>query len=144
MVTRNSGDSRNPDADRNSPPPLAIIFWLVWFAILSGLVVLQAFLGGGVPNGRNAPGAQMPIVVWVCLTEVMGAALVRWLVMPRFAALPQKFVWMVIGLALAEGAGILGMFLLPRDQPETRLVIFLLSLFGVLQFVPLYARPPAR
>jgi hypothetical protein len=64
--------------------------------------------------------------------------------MPRLAALPQKFVWMVIGLALAEGAGILGMFLLPRDQPETRLVIFLLSFFGVLQFVPLYARAGPR
>jgi hypothetical protein len=132
------------DPSKNSPPAQAILFWIVWFAILSGLVVMQVFLGGGVPTGRNAPDAPMPVIVWVCVAEVMAAALIRWLVLPRFAELPRKFVWMVVGLALAEGAGILGMFLLPRDQPETRLVIFLLSFFGVLQFVPLYARAPPR
>jgi hypothetical protein len=51
---------------------------------------------------------------------------------------------MVIGLALSEGAGIFGIFLVPHDQPETKLLVFLLSLFSVLQFVPLYAREPTR
>jgi hypothetical protein len=129
-------------ASRQAPP--AIIFWVIWFAILSGLLVMQFFLGGGVPTGRNAPDASIPGIVFVPLGEVLLATLVRGLVLPRFVELPKKFVWMIIGLSLSEGAGILGIFLLPGDQPETKLLVFLLSLFSVLQFIPLYARGPAR
>lgn len=129
----------NPTTARTPQP---IIFWVIWIAILSALLVLQFVLGGGVPAGRNAAGAKIPTVIFVAAGEVLLATLVRWFVLPRFVELHKKFVWMVVGVALSEGAGILGIFLIPRDQPETRLLVFLLSLMSVLQFVPLYAREP--
>lgn len=132
---------QNPTSPR---PPQVLIFWVIWFAILGGLLVIQYKLGGGVPTGRNAADAKIPAVIFVAFGEVLFATVVRWLVLPRFVELPKKLVWMIIGLALSEGAGFFGIFLIPRDQPETRLLVFLLSVLSVLQFVPLYAREPTR
>lgn len=32
-------------------PPLAVVFWAIWFAILSGLLMMQFVLGGGSRDG---------------------------------------------------------------------------------------------
>ena len=48
---------------------------------------------------------------------------------------------MIIGLALSEAVEFYGIFLIPRDQPDTKLALFMLPLLSMAQFVPTYARP---
>ena len=46
---------------------------------------------------------------------------------------------MIIGLALAEGTGILGIFLIGSDFPETQRITFIASVAAILQYIPTYA-----
>src|SRR5262249_1189856 len=101
-------------------------------------------LGGGLPQGKNPPTTRLHPVAILAVTVVVIATGIRWLVLPRFTALNQKLVMMIVGMAFSEGAGIDGIFLIPADQPETKLAIFVLSLLGMLQFAPFYARTETR
>ena len=60
----------------------------------------------------------------------------RWLVLPRYDEMRRAFAMYVVGLALAEGCGILGIFLggVYRDD------VFALGVLGVLQFMPFFAK----
>jgi hypothetical protein len=118
------------------------MLWIIWLGITSGVVAIQFTIGGGLPTGKNPPDATMPPIALVALIEIFAATAVRWFVLQRMARLQQQLVIMIIGLALAENPVFFGIFLVPPDQPQTKLLIFLLSLFGVLQFAPTYARDP--
>ena len=120
-------------------PARLYVFWIIWAAILANIVVLQLKLGPGLPHGENAPGAAIPVMAWVAVSEVMIATLIRWFWIPRLDRSGPMLVAMIIGIAVAESAGYFGIFLIPRDQPQTKLLIFCLSVFGILQFAPFYA-----
>ena len=122
-----------------TPSARALVFWVIWFAILSGLLMMQFMLGGGIPTGNNAPGASLPPIAFIALGEVLASTAVRWLVLPRFTAFPRKLAWMLVGIALSEGAGFFEIFLVPRNQPETRQFVLALAVFGIVQFAPIYA-----
>ena len=47
---------------------------------------------------------------------------------------------MIVGLALSEGGAFYGLFLVPADQPETKLLVFVLALISMVQFAPFYAQ----
>jgi hypothetical protein len=113
---------------------------LFWAAILGGLLVIQFQIGHGLPSGKNAAGAAMSPFALVAFSEVIIATAIRWLWLPRLMLARQQLVAMIIGLALAEGSNFMGLFLVPADQPETKLLIFVLAVLGVLQFAPIYAR----
>jgi hypothetical protein len=117
-----------------------MIMWVMWAALTSGFLVIQFILGGGLPQGKNPPTAGVHPIAIMGVVLVIIATGIRWFVLPRFAALNQKLVMMIVGMALSEGAGINGIFLIPASQPETKLAIFVLSLLGMVQFAPIYAR----
>jgi len=48
----------------------------------------------------------------------------------------RAFPVFIIGLALAEGSGLLGIFLVP----ELSLTYFVLAMLGLVQFIPLFAK----
>jgi hypothetical protein len=61
---------------------------------------------------------------------------IRWLVLPRYDNLKSAFPIFIIGLALAESCGILGIFIGGPFRDD----LFVLGVLGVVQFVPLFAR----
>lgn len=127
----------------NTPPRNRVfVFWIIWFAITASVPIYQFLLGYGLPSGKNAPGQPFPGIAFVAIAEVLAATAIRWMVLPRIARLSQQLVCMIVGLAAAESAELLGVFLIPSSLPEMKMLIFLLSLFGVIQFAPIYAREP--
>lgn len=120
-----------------SPPPQALVFWIIWFAILAGFVMIQVFAGGGIPTGKELE----PAPLWMkVIPVVMGTAAlaVRFFVLPRIKALPARLPPMIIGLALAEAAGIVGAFLIDGRHGATRLTVFLLAVVCIILQAPVY------
>jgi hypothetical protein len=116
--------------------PLAV-WWIVWAGVLGGLVVLYLVLGRGpLPPVKR----QDLIVNLVGFVPLFVSIIVRWLVLPRFGDLTRAFPMFIVGLALAEGCGILGIFL----GGPYRDALALLSLLGLLQFAPFFARQLAE
>lgn len=121
-------------------PNRVLVLWIIWFALTSAVVIYQFVLGQGLPAGENAPGEAVPTMAWLGVGMVFIATAIRWLVITRLTAITQQLVAMIVGLSLAESAELFGLLLVPDTQPETKLTLFLLSLFGVLQFAPIYAK----
>ena len=117
-----------------------LVHWVIWFALTSSIVVYQLVLGHGIPHGVNSRVAQMPPIVAVASVEIIAAAAIRWLLVPRTRVAGRLLVLMIIGLGLSESAEFFGLFLVPNDQPETKLAFWILSLLSAFQFIPTYIR----
>jgi hypothetical protein len=121
----------HPDAARHKAQLL--VWWIIWASILSGLVIIYLFLGRG---------PMKPAVTGDLLVNLSGviplfvSIVIRWLVLPRYDDLQKAFPVFIVGLALAEGCGILGIFLGGPFRDD----LFVLGVLGVAQFVPLFAR----
>ena len=114
-----------------------IIAWVIWGAILIGLFVLQFFIGGGIPTGdqmENPP----TVMSLICIAGVAIGTLIRWLVIPKLNDKPKLLRAMVVGLALSQGSGVLQIFLLGKEYPDSQKLIFVLAVLGVVQFAPTY------
>ena len=121
-----------PDAQRIRAQ--LMIWWIIWASVLSGLIVLYYFLGRS-PQAPAEPGAN-PLAGLAGLVPLFVSIIIRWLVLPRSAAPGPALVMFIIGLSLAEGCGLLGIFLGGPYRED----LFVLGVLGVAQFVPLYAR----
>lgn len=128
---------------QNSPkPPQEFVFWIIWFAILQGLVILQFFVGGGIPKGTDQ--GQAPLWVLVAAGGLALVALaIRFTVIPRIASVAKKLPAMIVGLAFSEGIGFLGMFALGKEFPATQLVLLVMAICCIVSFAPVYAKVKA-
>lgn len=120
-----------PDAQRQKTQLL--IWWVLWVAVLNSLVILYFLLGRG-PEKQAVAGD-----VFVNLAGVLPlfvSIVIRWLVLPRYDELKPALPVFVVGLALAESCGILGMFLGGPYRDD----LFVLGVLGVTQFVPVFAK----
>ncbi len=122
---------------KTSTPNVAI-FWAIWFAIMNGLFILLFFAAGGIPKGTNQ-GTPPTWIVGACAALVVIAIAIRFLVIPRIKQLSQLLPAMIVGLAFAEAVGILAMFVLGKEFPQTRMTLFMTSAFTVLVYAPSYA-----
>lgn len=122
----------SPDAQRIKAQLL--IWWIIWAAVLAGLVVIYLAIGRGRAVA-SVPGAH-PLIGLVGLVPLFVSIVIRWLVLPRCRDLARALPLFIVGLALAEACGLLGIFLggVYRDD------VFLLGVFGVAQFLPIFAR----
>ena len=114
-----------------------ITAWVIWGAILMGLFFLQFFIGGGIPTGdemENPP----TVMSLICIAGVAIGTLIRWLVIPKLNDKPKLLRAMVVGLALSQGSGLMQIFLLGKEYPDTQKLIFVLAVLGVVQFAPTY------
>ena len=114
-----------------------LVAWVIWGAILMGLFVLQFFIGGGIPTGdqiENPP----TVMSLICIAGVAIGTLIRWLVIPKLNDNLKLLPAMIVGLALCESSGLLQMFLLGKEYPDTQKLIFVLAVLGVVQFAPTY------
>lgn len=116
------------------PQPVPrIIFWVIWFALLSGVLVM---------NFAIAPPEKPPIsdagnsLLWlVAVVPLLISALVRWFVLPRATTAQTALPVFIIGMALAESTAILGMFVFSGHRAE----LVALGLLGIGQFMPTFA-----
>lgn len=69
------------------------------------------------------------------------ALVVRFLVLPRVHGPEKKLPVMLVGLALAEATGILGLFLVAREYPATKLTHFASAILTIVLFAPYYMKP---
>jgi hypothetical protein len=110
------------------------VWWFLWAAFQTGIVVLFYVLGGkGAPVKPAADGS------WIWLAAAgpcLASVVVRWLVLPRFSTAQTALPFFIMGIALAEATCFLGLFIFPAHKQD----LFLLSFLGILQFVPFFAR----
>jgi hypothetical protein len=110
-----------------------LAWWIIWVAILVGLGGIYFALGRR-PLPANLPPEQS-LTGLVGLGPLFLSVLLRWLVLSRVTQVRQALVLFVVGLMLAEGCGILGIFLGGPYRDD----LFVLGVLGVIQWVPLFA-----
>lgn len=110
-----------------------LVYWVVWAAVLFGLVLAYLFLARG--PAVVSPPAEV-LINLSGLVPLFLSIVVRWLVLPRYDSLERALPLFVVGLALAEGCGLMGIFLGGTYRDD----LFALGVLGVVQFVPFFAR----
>ncbi len=121
----------HPDAARRKAQLL--VWWIIWASILSGLIIIYLLLG----RGPVKPAETSDLLVNLSgVIPLFISIVIRWLVLPRYDSLQKAFPIFIAGLALADGCGILGIFLGGPFRDD----LFVLGVLGVAQFVPLFAK----
>jgi len=110
------------------PPPTKLVLWIMWFALISGLVMIYTF---AAPKGGDGGKTlqYFPMIPFAI------SIFIRWVLLPKATTIAAAMPIFIVGMALAEGCGILGMFIVPQLK-ETYLV---LALLGMFQFAPYWA-----
>lgn len=116
-------------APKTAPAPL--VWWILWFAILFGLVTIYTFLGQS-PAVAAGPTSSLRFVP---ILPAVASGFIRWMLLPKANPNGAAMGLFLIGLALAEACVILGIFL----APDLKQTYFVLGLLGVAQFAPFFA-----
>ena len=111
-----------------------LIWWIIWAAVLAGLIAIYFLLGrdSQIPDGKE----NHSLVGLVGFVPVFVSIVIRWLVLPRARGLSRALPMFIVGLALAEAGGLLGVFMGGAYRDD----LFLLGVFGVFQYMPIFAR----
>jgi hypothetical protein len=113
-----------------------LVRWFVWGAMLTSLLSI------GVAFGflrAPEPAAANPLLGLVALVPLFVSIVIRWLVLPRVDADGKSGLLMfLVGVALAEGSGLLGVFLGGPYRDD----LFILGVLGIVQFAPLFGPRP--
>src|SRR5471032_2946788 len=121
-----------PGPDNRRSRAFLKLWWIIWAALLVGLGLVYLGLG----RVRFAGPAANPFANLVGFVPLFVSIIIRWLVLPRYRDLRLAFPLFIIGLALAAGGGLLGIF---RGGPY-RDELAVLGMLGVAQFMPFFAR----
>lgn len=119
-------------------PPEKMAFWVIWFAILSGVPIFIFYIEGGWPTGIDQGEASLPFLAFT-LSGAAVSTILRWAIIPRVTTAESLMRFFVVGVALAEGTTLFGMFLIGDEFPETKQVAYVASILGILQFMPTFA-----
>ena len=111
-----------------------LVWWIIWAAILGWLVLIYLFLGSGKP--LPPVSQENPLQGLIGVVPLFVSIVIRWLVLPRATDPNRAFVLFIVGLALADGCGLLGIFL----GGPYRDSLFVLGVLGITQYVPFYAK----
>jgi hypothetical protein len=109
-----------------------IVFWVIWFALLSGVIVMTLFIPA--PEKPLIPGIAGTPIWLLAVVPLAISALIRWLVLPRAANLQAALPVFIIGMALAESAAIAGLLVFP----DRRIELIVLGMIGIAQFAPVF------
>ena len=117
---------------QGDPKRRLFVWWVQWVAFLVGIFVFCAFLSR--PAGDRP--ATDPSLWPITLIPLAVSVILRWVFLPRARVLQTAYAQFVIGIAMAEAVCFFGIFLFP-DRLQ---ILFPLSVVGVFQFIPLFAR----
>ena len=111
-----------------------LVMWMIWAALQTGVFIIYFVIGGSQPEPAASP---MDSALWqLALVPVFISTVVRWFALPSARSFQAGFQCMIIGLATAESACIIGLFVYPAHKEG----LFAAGALGILQFIPLYAR----
>ena len=119
-------------------PAKALVLYIIWVSMVVSLGIYQFMLGGGYLTGKNAGPQGFGFPVPLVFGALLAATAVRWILIPRAEGPTGVLVLMIIGLAINESAEFFGIFIVPGRMPQTKMMIFYLSLVSALQFLPVY------
>lgn len=121
-----------PDAQRMKAQLL--IWWIIWGGVLAGLCLIYFFVARATPP--DAPVLSELLINLIGFVPLFLSIVIRWLVLPRYEDPARALVVFIVGMALAEACGILGIFL----GGPYRDAFFVLGILGVTQYMPFYAK----
>lgn len=119
------------------PLPPHFVWWILWAAFFAGLCQIYYFLAVA-PASRPAhpPADSSPFMAALGLLPLAASIIVRWAILPRMTSRQQALPAFILGIALAEATCYLGIFFFPAF----RLPLFVFSLLGIGQFIPVFAK----
>jgi hypothetical protein len=112
-----------------------LVWWTLWASVPTGLVILYAFVALGEPVPASAPPGDLPVNL-AGFVPLFLSVIIRWLVLPRSTDPNRAFVIFIVGVALADACGTLGIFL----GGPYRDSLFILGVLGIIQYVPFFAK----
>ena len=114
----------------NPPPqPPLSVWWLIWGAITAAFFMV---LGIFEVNGVRIEGP--PALALVALGPFAASAAVRFLLLPRAPA-AKKFLFFILGLALAESGGFLALILSSPWKTPLAAVAIVLMIVHIPAFI---------
>ena len=110
-----------------------IVWWTIWAAFQAGIFVIYFYL----THNHAAPSdSTFNSSIWLAgFAPLIVSSLLRWLALPLMPNAQAALTMFLLGIALAESCCFLGLFIFPAH----RLEMFLMSVFGILQFIPVFA-----
>jgi hypothetical protein len=123
-----------PGYDNQKIKARLLIWWIVWATTLAGLVLIYVLLAQGKP--LPPVSRENPLQGLIGVVPLFISIVLRWLILPRSTQPDRAFVLFIVGIALAEACGILGIVL----GGPYRDSLFVLGVLGITQYVPFYAK----
>ncbi len=111
-----------------------VVWWTIWAALLVWVGVLYLVFAYNRPLPRLSQ--ENPLQGLIGVVPVFISIIIRWLMVPRSTEPGRALVLFIVGLAMAEACGILGIFL----GGPYRDSLFVLSVLGIVQYMPFYAK----
>lgn len=116
--------------------PKRLVLWILWFAITSGLCLIYFIIGHGAEVISSKSNA---VLRFVPMAPLALSVLVRFFLLPKIKSLSKVLPLYIVGLSMAEGSGIIAIFLLPHGDATSYLTTALIVL---LMYVPLFSDKP--
>lgn len=112
------------------PVPKAMMFWILWGSILMGMPMIYFVLKPDSTSQQTNP-----MFAFIALSPLLISLVLRWALLPRMTTSQKALPLFIVGMAMAEGCGIVGLIL----GGDYRHWLFLAGLLGVLQYIPFFA-----
>ena len=90
----------------NKQAPAPPVWWLIWATITAAF-----FIAVGIFETTATQTGTPPWIALVALPPLVASAVIRFGLLPRVTAPPRKFLFFILGLALAESGGFLALIL---------------------------------
>jgi hypothetical protein len=103
----------------NQQAPALHVWWLIWAAITAAF-----FLAVGIFETAATPAGTLSWLALMALPPFIASAVIRFGLLPGVTAPPKKFIFFLLGLALAESGGFFALILslenaLGRGRPRS-------------------------
>lgn len=108
-----------------------ILWWLTWAVLFGYLAVIPLILG--IPLTGAQPSGSWRLAGYVCV-PLAAAIGIRWLLLARIGSTVGGYVLLLVGVVLADMAGMMTLFL----GPAHRTALYGLCLLASFQFIPLW------
>ena len=109
-----------------------LVWWVLWAAFQTAVFFYYFFLARPVAGDRHAQDSSL---VWLAgAVPFFASGIVRWMVLPVIKNAQTALPAFIIGIAFAEATCFLGIFVFAGHT----LPLFILSVLGIFQFIPLY------
>ena len=90
----------------NQQAPAPLVWWLIWATITAAF-----FIAVGIFETTAIQADTPPWIALVALPPLVASAVIRLGLLPRVTETPKKFVFFLLGLALAESGGLFALIL---------------------------------